>query len=90
VGKSLESYYSDESEYPGTVGVVVAAGHLQAEPQDPKTGSLYIYTPPAGLVTSFCLCANVEEVSRGNSTTETCAMGTGVTGPYYCRKGQQE
>ncbi len=90
VGKALESYYSDENEYPADQSSLsnLVDDYIQQLPTVLKAGDTISYS----LINTSqsCYCMSVEESGRGNSTAETCAMGTGVTGPYYCRKGQQE
>lgn len=90
VGKALESYYSDENEYPADQSSLsnLVDDYIQQLPSVIKDTDVINYE----LIntTQACYCMTVEEVSRGNSTADNCAMGTGVTGPYYCRKGQQE
>lgn len=89
VQKAAEQYYSQSStySYPSTTAPADWNGILVAFPVDPKgTGwTGYVYS----VATTYCSCAAVENRSNGNSTTNGCAFGVGVTGPYYCVKSQQ-
>ena len=81
VGKALESYYSDESDYPE--GIDDLTSYLQQVPTDPKPPATYNYVIQG---TSYCLCADMEDATRGNYGDVACGVGAG----FYCRKGQQE
>jgi len=77
---ALEQYYAaNNSVYP-TGDCSVAKTYLKsAWPIDPGT---YTYTGTASCAAaSYCICAQMETGSGGNSTTSACAWGSGG---YYC------
>ncbi len=86
VQKAAEQYYS-QYNYVYPANTSPWTGILEAFPMDPKGTGWTGYSYRIG--TTYCACAAVENRPSGNSTANTCALGTGVTGPFYCVKSQQ-
>ncbi len=92
IQKAAEQYYSMSNYvYPAgtnapTQWTFNGQAVLETFPRDPKgTGwTGYIYN----IGTTYCACAAMENRANGNSNG-ICALGTGVTGAYYCVKSQQ-
>ncbi len=94
---ALEQYYSaNSSSYPTDTACsmgATASTYLPGgvTPTDPKGGT-FVYSPVcAAAGTGFCLCAQLESATGGNSTANgnaTCNTLTG-SGTYYCVKSQQ-
>ena len=93
VGKALESYYSDENEYPADQSSLsnLVDDYIQQLPTVLKATDTINYE----LIntTQACYCMSVEESSRSNCANSACTnIGTTASSSpyYYCRKGQQE
>lgn len=88
VQKAAEQYYSQNSyNYPANTSPWT--GVLEAFPIDPKGTGWTGYRYYLGAGTTYCACAAMENPANGNSTSNNCVFGTGVTGPFYCVRSQQ-
>ena len=86
IQKAAEQYYSQNSYvYPATTGAFVTSGVMQLWPTDPKGvgGTSYVYN----IATTYCACAATEDLTLGNSSTNTCSFV--ASGRFYCVKSQQ-
>ncbi|MFA5828219.1 MAG: prepilin-type N-terminal cleavage/methylation domain-containing protein [Candidatus Shapirobacteria bacterium] len=94
---AAEQYYlMNNSVYPpvGTVAAfssgLISGGFLQAWPVDPK--NVTPYTVTGGFVVGvpdYCVCAQLENTTAGNSINASCNF-TGVGNKtHYCVKNQQ-
>lgn len=90
----MEQYYS-------TTGAnfyapdVATAFSPNTVPLDPKNSGNYIYSTysiiPAA-ISSYCICALLEEADKGNANTPVGGSGTcswNATGDYFCVSNQQ-
>lgn len=97
VRAALELYRSDDSAgaglYPAgsnfstTTNTLKTAKYLSDPlPTDPKNVSPYVYAYSAPAArTSYCICADLEGTTQGNSPDTTCnSIGSMGTGIYYC------
>ena len=83
---AMEQYYEANSYSYGTDTdcSTQLSAHIQgALPTDPKTGG-YNYACTA---TTYCICAAMEDTTKGNSTSNACAFAS--TGGYFCVKNLQ-
>lgn len=85
VGTSLYTYPASTAPADWTVN---GQALIQAFPIDPKSGSYSCSGLGVGS-TGYCCCANMEQISLGNSSNASCTFGIGMTGPYFCVKNQQ-
>jgi type IV pilus assembly protein PilE len=95
IQKAAEQYYATNNYvYPpsGDIGVVWRTGSnediLTKWPTDPKnvTPYTYYYTVSNNF-DIYCVCAQLEETGKGNSSAACTNFGTGTT--HYCVKNQQ-
>lgn len=89
IGKALEQYYSDNTDYPTDYNDLLDSSdpvYLQAEPIDPKSKASYFSTGYSVVSNTYCMCADLEDEAKGNYGSLACGDGTG----FYCRRGQQE
>ena len=83
---SLELYRSQQNAYPsGSINAVLttlkSAGYMSDPlPADPKIGYSYVYTQGVG---TYVLCAHLETVNAGNSSSSTSIDGSGSL-DYLC------
>jgi len=89
VQAALELYRSQYSTYPGgnysaMIGILSNAKYISnPTPQDPK-GASNGYTYTVGVPAStYTLCANIEDTTKGNSTSNT-QLTNSASGSYYC------
>lgn len=93
IQQSLEQCFVLNGAYPNAItgGQALTCGTqttMNSVPADPKaTGSyVYTYTPNGGL-TSYCLCAYLEQLGAGNASNNNCSLAAG--GDYQCLANQQ-
>jgi type II secretory pathway pseudopilin PulG len=88
---AFEQYYSANSNaYPTTCSsgstITIMTGTTFLIPTDPKSPT-YNYTSAGGCTaTAYCICAQLENTTSGNSTNTSCNWGAGT---YYCIKSRQ-
>ena len=86
VRQALVIYRSEGTQYPGggydgMIETLNADGYISNPvPQDPGSNS-YHYGPRGANNTGFCLCAQLEDTSAGNSSDNNCTF-SGTT--HYC------
>lgn len=86
IQKAAEQYYSQNNyTYPATTGTFVSSGLLRLWPTDPKEVGWTAYS--YDIATTYCACAALEDLTGGNSTTDTCSFSADKR--FYCVKSQQ-
>lgn len=85
VQKALEEYYADTNEYPNNCSGLQPSYLPQGMPKDPL-GSDYIGASLC-TTTSYCICAQMDNTTTGNSTNSSCSFATG--GGFFCIKNLQ-
>lgn len=87
IQKAMEMYYSQNNgSYPGTLATsALVPNYLQAWPKNPK-GSTYSFQETT--TTSYCICAQLDISTTGNSASNFCFNNLGTLN-YYCVKSQQ-
>lgn len=89
IQNAQEQYYAaNGSVYATSVNILVSGGYIQSAPADPKGGSGFAYTFNGGGST-YCSCAQMEEVNTGNSSRSDCSSTFVAGGSYYCTKNLQ-
>ena len=89
IQKAAEQYYSLNNYVYPVSKAAVWGDVLPVFPSDPKFPNWtdYNYSYNAN---TYCVCANVENVANGNSTTNGCAFSAPAANTnYFCAKNQQ-
>ncbi len=61
---------------------------LESYPTDPKP-SWTAYSATTNTTSAYCVCALLENLGGGNSTTNACAFTAAGSKDYFCVKNQQ-
>jgi prepilin-type N-terminal cleavage/methylation domain-containing protein len=86
---ALEQTYAEETDYQGTGSSLTCQDAVTAHmngvtPADPKGGTYaYVASCPAAGDT-YCICAQLEQGSGGNSDDSACAFDDSGDEDYYC------
>jgi prepilin-type N-terminal cleavage/methylation domain-containing protein len=86
---TLEQYYATTGagSYPATVATAFSP---QPVPSDPKPSPQPAYTTGNINTNIYCICATLEETTKGNATGVTATGCTwSATGNLYCVQNQQ-
>lgn len=77
--------YPDYSgNWSGMTGELVAKKAIsQPTPLDPQNTGQYVYTYSRPTTTSFCVCARMEDPTKGNVPGAACS-GFTTSGQYFC------
>ena len=86
----FEQYYANNSgAYGGTCAAMAIAPYLPGGlPVDPQTGTAYGCSISGG-TTGYCICADLESTTGGNSSSGNCAFVSGNSGGYFCASNLQ-
>lgn len=93
ISKTMEQYFANnDSVYPTSAqGIAVAASYFPtgSSPVETKPGYVpYAITfGPTGI--TYCTCALLENVGKGNSSANTCVYGGAGSLDYYCLSQRQ-
>mgnify|MGYP002378576776 FL=1 len=92
IGKALEQYYSDSSQYPTTATDIDSYFPAGDTPVDPQGAAYDIKLSSGG--DAYCVCAELEKVDRGNATavgnvSGVCSYGTGSGADFFCTSQRQ-
>lgn len=83
---AFEQYYAENNTY-GTCANMITDNFAGGEPTDPKTGTAYSVVTNCS-TTAYCVCATLDFPGAGNATsnssTTSCAFGSGVGADYFC------
>ena len=77
--------YPAGTEWQSVMDILTSPGNKfisEPTPTDPMGTGLFTYSVNSP-TTGFCVCANVENTSKGNVASQTCS-GFATTGEYYC------
>ena len=82
---TMEQYYATtgNSSYPLDLSTAFSP-HIA--PTDPKASPYEQYTTPTLTTSNYCICAKLEETTKGNSDA---LCGWVATGTHYCVSNQQ-
>ena len=102
IQKSLEQCYSLDTAYPQAgsvesgdpltcVGSTVTMNQVPSDPQPAGSYTYTVDTDPGATV--YCLCAELENLGKGNADTEgtngVCSWETTTDNNYFCVSNQQ-
>lgn len=97
ISAAFEQYNTTNGTYPATANLIdnVAYFPQAVRPVDPRNAGVNIYTY-GNTATTFCVCAGLETLGRGNATaaapaTGVCTFGVVAAGAqgYFCKQNQQ-
>jgi prepilin-type N-terminal cleavage/methylation domain-containing protein len=90
---AFEQYYNaNDDAYASDPNLMLNSFTAGAKPRDPQQGKNYTTTMTGINGTSasgYCICADVEQTSKGNSASDTCAFTTNNSGDFFCVTTQQ-
>jgi prepilin-type N-terminal cleavage/methylation domain-containing protein len=90
--QGFEQYYSqNDSHYAADETEMISAFFPGGSPRDPQDVA-YEFTM-SGITgttaTGYCVCANVENNAKGNSSTDSCAFVASGPAEYFCVTNRQ-
>lgn len=94
IQNAAEQYYLLSGSYPaagnyatGLSWPVGTQAVLERYPSDPKNTGSYVYSTSNISVTSYCVCAYMENESKNSNSNNTCVFST--PDDFFCVKNQQ-
>lgn len=77
--KAFEQYNADNGSYESCANMADAQYLPGGLPTDPRPANNYTCT---GSATTYCACAQLEDIGSGNATDASCSFAQ--SGNYYC------
>lgn len=94
IQQAFEQYYAQNDDTYATTYTDMTTGFFAGgqPPRDPQANSNYTFTMTGisgNTASGYCVCADVEDNNKGNSTTNACTFATTGTLDFFCVTNRQ-